>query len=377
MAPIPSERLLAAVGEQLGPGTAPGAVLAVSDNGQVLLEAVGNASLEGQPMTTDAVFRISSMTKPLVAVLTLMLVDEGVLTLNDPVDRWLPELADRRVLRRLDGPVNETVPAERAITVEDLLTMRMGFGFAFEVASCPVAEAADARGLGMGPPLPSAVAVGPDEWIARFGELPLMEHPGSAWRYDLAYAVLGVLLARAGEQPLGELLADRVLSPLGMGDTGFAVPDQARLVPCYTADGSGGLAVFDPAKGSDWSTDPLFPHAGGGLASTASNYLRFAEFMLAGGAHEGKRLLSVDAFRAMTTDQLTPAQHSGSSAEIFLDGAGWGYGVQVSPTRYGWGGGLGTTWFNYPDRHTAAILLTQCLPPPEPLLNAFWSSLDS
>ena len=152
MAPIPSERLLAAVGAQLGPGTAPGAVLAVSDNGEVLLEAVGDASLEGQPMTTDAVFRISSMTKPLVAVLTLMLADEGVLTLNDPVDRWLPELADRRVLRRLDGPVNETVPAERAITVEDLLTMRMGFGFAFEVGSCPVAEAADARGLGMGPP---------------------------------------------------------------------------------------------------------------------------------------------------------------------------------------------------------------------------------
>src|SRR5215207_1980499 len=195
MTAILPQRLVAAVGEHLGPSTAPGAVVAVSNHGEVVLEAVGDASVEGAPMTTDAVFRISSMTKPLVAVLTLMLADEGVLAVGDPADRWLPELADRRVLRRLDGPVTETVPAERAITIEDLLTMRMGFGFAFEVESCPVGEVADARGLGMGPPLPSAVAVGPDEWIARFGELPLMEQPGSAWRYDLAYAVLGVLLA--------------------------------------------------------------------------------------------------------------------------------------------------------------------------------------
>ncbi|MFC0623688.1 serine hydrolase domain-containing protein [Kribbella deserti] len=374
----PINELREAVARQLGPNAVPGAVLAVSRDGQTWVEAIGRASIDGPPMSPDAVMRISSMTKPLTAVLTLMLVEDGTIALADPVERWLPELADRQVVRRLDGPVTDTEPAERAITVEDLLTMRMGFGFAFEVDACPLADLARARGLGLGPPLPSAIAHTPDEWLARFAELPLMDQPGRTWRYDAAYFVLGVLLARAGRTTLPELMRERLLEPLGMTSTRFVVRDPTRLIPSYAQNGSGGLAVFDPAEGSAWLEPPVFPHAGGGLVSTASDYLRFGEFLLSKGA-----LLSAESIRAMTTDQLTPEQRTSEPAAIVLDGAGWGYGVSVSPERsspperFGWGGGLGTSWYVYPRHNATAVLLTQVMPPPEPLSTTFWSTFEA
>ncbi|MEV6413222.1 serine hydrolase domain-containing protein [Kribbella sp. NPDC051718] len=367
-------------------GALPGAVIAISSPAGEWVSAVGSSGLGG-PLQADAVVRISSMTKPLAAALTHQLAADGVLTLESPITEWLPELADRRVVRRLDGPVDDTVPAEREATVDDLLTMRLGFGFAFEVDSCPVADLAMARGLGMGPPLPSAVQHTPDEWISQFATLPLMEQPGRHWRYDLAYSVLGVLLARAAGKPLPELLSERLLQPLGMGDTGFAVPEHARerLVPCFTS-GDDGLVVFDGTDDSDWLAPPVFPHAGGGLVSTAADYLRFGRLLLDGGTHAARidgaaLLLTESAVADLSADHLTEAQRSGPSAAIFLDGEGWGHGVQVRldpalPRRYGWGGGLGTTWYNFPDHGVTAVLMTQHLPPlGEPILH-FWKTLD-
>jgi CubicO group peptidase (beta-lactamase class C family) len=355
------DQLLTVMAKHVGAGELPGAVLAVSSGSENRIEAVGDH------LAVDSVVRISSMTKPLVAVLTHQLAQDGLLALSDPITRWLPELASQPVLRRLDGPVDDTVPAEHATTVEDLLTMKLGFGFAFEVESCPVAELASARGLGLGPPLPSAVPHRPDDFIQVFAELPLMEQPGRHWRYEFAYPVLGVLLARAASQPLPELLQERLLEPLGMADTGFVVPDHAqdRLVPCYTT----GLEVFDGVADSDWLTPPLFPHAGGGLVSTAADYLRFGRLLL-DGKHDD-----------LTTDHLTEEQRNGPSAGIFLDGEGWGHGVQVRldtslPRRYGWGGGLGTTWYNFPDHDLTAVLLTQHVPPLAPAILDFWSALD-
>lgn len=356
-------------------GALPGAVLAISSAAGEWVEAVGLDGPDGEQLEPDAVVRISSMTKPITAALTHQLAADGVLALTDPITRWLPELADRRVVRRLDGPVDDTVPAEREVTVEDLLTMRLGFGFAFEVDPCPVAELAVARGLGMGPPLPSAVQHTPDEWIEEFATLPLMEQPGQHWRYELAYPVLGVLLARAAGQPLPELMSERVFQPLGMADTGFAVPEHARerLIPCFTT----GLALFDGTDDSDWLASPSFPHAGGGLVSTATDYLRFGRLLLDGGGH----LLAPQAIAQLSADHLTEAQRNGPSAAIFLDGEGWGHGVQVRldpglPRRYGWGGGLGTTWYNFPDHDLTAVLMTQHLPPlGEPILH-FWRTID-
>ncbi|MFI5731800.1 serine hydrolase domain-containing protein [Kribbella sp. NPDC051587] len=349
------EKLQALADRLVADGEVPGAVVGMTDGRE---HWVGSAGAVGN----DSVFRVSSMTKPLAAVIALRLVESGVLGLQDPVERWLPELAGQRVVRRLDGPVDDTVPVERAATVEDLLTMRLGFGFAFEVESCPVAELAGE--LGFGPPRPSSVALDPDRWIARFGELPLMDQPGQVWRYELAYAVLGVLLARASGVDLPELFRRELLDPLGMGDTGFVVPEHARgrLARSFV-----GTDVFDDAATSEWLVPPVFPHAGGGLVSTAGDYLTFVAALMNG------ELVRPDLAAAMVTDQLTAEQRSGPSAQIFLDGGGWGYGVQVVGDRYGWGGGLGTLW--YSKGGIGAVLMTQVLPPSPATVAAFVEAL--
>ena len=356
-------------------GEVPGAVVGVLRDGRPSFAATGQTAPGGDPLAENAVMRISSLTKPMMAALTLSLAEEGVVALADPVERFVPELVDRRVLRRIDGPVGDTVPAERLPTVEDLLTMRFGFGFVFE-ADCPVVDAAARAGLGIGPPDPS-VPLNPDTWVKRLAGLPLIEQPGSVWRYDLAYAVLGVLLARAGGRPLEELLRSRLLDPLGMSDTGFTAAP-GRLPPCFTTAGTG-LVVFDPAAGSRWTVPPSFPDARGGLVSTAADLLRFAGALLDGGAP----VLTAASVTAMTTNRLTADQQQGSSAQTFLSGSGWGYGVQVGPGAkgtgtpwYGWGGGLGTLWYSWPDQASAAVLLTQVLPPSPELIAAFFEGAE-
>jgi CubicO group peptidase (beta-lactamase class C family) len=364
--------LHAAVAAVVEDGLVPGAVFGVSGPDGTRVDAVGTATPGGRPLRPDAVVRLSSMTKPIVAVLALTLARDGLLALDAPVTRWLPELDGQRVVRRVDGPADDTVPVERAPTVEDLLTMRLGHGFPVDVDACPAFELAGAAGLGIGPPFPTAISHDPDTWIARFAGLPLLDQPGQVWRYDTAAMVLGVLLARAGGASLPELLADRVLDPLGMADTGFTVPDGARdrLVPLLGTDG----AVVDPAEGSQWLTRPAFPNAAGGLVSTAADVLRFGRFLLA----DGEDLLPTELVRAMTTDATTDRQRRHPAAAPFLGGHGWGYGLQVvhaAPRRVGWGGGLGTTWWAYPDDGVTAVLLTQVVPPSAEVIDPFWDAL--
>jgi CubicO group peptidase (beta-lactamase class C family) len=352
-------------------GEVPGAVVGVADGERQWIQGVGLDCPGGGELRPDAVFRISSMTKPMTAAVTLQLVDNGVLALDAPVHRWLPELSGQRVLRQLDGPLEDTVAADKAPTVEDLLLMRLGFGFAFEVDECAVAEAAFAAGLGMGPPKPSAIPHSPDEWVRRFAELPLMEQPGRHWRYEFSYAVLGVLLARAADTDLPTLFSDRIFDPLGMNDTGFSVPSHARdrMIPCFTD----GTALFDDVADSDWIDPPVFPHAGGGLVSTAADYLTFATSLSMDGGLGS----------AMAVDRLTAEQRSGPSAQVVLDGEGWGYGVQTrpagpgAPARYGWAGGLGTLWYSYPDHGISAVLMTQHLPPSPATIAALTDPLDA
>src|SRR5438046_2453503 len=206
-------------------GEVPGLVTLVSRRGEVHIDAIGTRAIaDSAPIRRDTIFRISSMTKPITAAATMILVEECKVRLDEPVDRWLPELAERKVLKRLGGPLDDTVPAKRAITARDLLTFRMGFGQMMAPPDAyPILKAASEQQIGMGPPSPSSMPA-PDEGMGRLGSLPLMHQPGEMWMYNTGSDVLGVLIAHASGQPLEMFLRDRLFAPLGMADTGFSVP---------------------------------------------------------------------------------------------------------------------------------------------------------
>jgi CubicO group peptidase (beta-lactamase class C family) len=352
-------------------GELPGIVTLVAQGDDMHVDAIGAMAFgDHRPLRRDTIFRITSMTKPILATATMLLIEDCRLALDEPVDRLLPELANRRVLQRVDGPLDETVPADRPITVEDLLTFRLGYGFIVAPTfnpPYPVIQRAEELQLVMAQPDPRTPH-DPDEWIARFATLPLMYQPGERWQYNAGSLVLSVLVARAAGQPLGEFLRTRIFEPLGMRDTGFTMPaDQTDRLPSeYMTDFSTGKMAEVTITGPDvWTRPPAFPSGAGGLLSTLDDYLVFARLLLAKGVHRGRRLLSEVSVEAMTTNHLTPEQIAGGG--ILLGGHGWGYGVGVSvtpddvsaPGRYGWSGGYGTVWFNDPNRGLVAIAMTQ------------------
>ncbi len=353
----------------------PGIVTLVSRRGESFVDAIGSQAFGGDvPMRRDTIFRISSMTKPIIAVATLILIEECRLRLDDPVDGLLPELADRRVLQRLDGPLDETAPAGRAITVRDLLTFRWGFGqMMAEPDAYPILAAANEQQIGMGPPSPGTMPA-PDEWIRRLGTLPLMYQPGERWMYNAGSDVLGVLIARVAGQPLEDFLRERIFAPLGMKDTGFSVPAEqiARLATSYwTNYATGSVEVYDEAAGGDWSRPPAFPSGAGGLVSTVDDYLAFARMLLNGGRQGATRILSRPAVELMTSDQLTAEQKAVSGLfPGFFEKQGWGFGVSIATKRdtvgetlgsYGWSGGMGTVWTSDPREEMVSILMTQVM----------------
>jgi len=361
-------------------GEVPGYVASVYHRGEVILVEAGRAVKDSdQPIAIDSIFRISSMSKPITAVATLVLAERGQLSLDDPVEKYLPELSQRQVLVAIDGPVDATRPATRPFTVKDLLTFTFGFGALFN--SCPIVDAASSLGLAVTAPQPQS-APAPDEWLRRLGTLPLMYQPGERWMYHTGADLLGVLISRVSGQRYSDFLAENIFSPLSMKDTGFFVPpaSMARFGACYHVDdATSSLVVFDPPTGQ-WSVPPKFDSGGAGLVSTAADYLRFACMMLRGGAP----LLTTESVRAMTTDQLTSEQKAVSGfGPGFFDATGWGYGVSVvtraTPPapfvgQYGWSGGLGTLWFNDPSRDIAAVLLTNVMwstSTPPPICTAF------
>ncbi len=352
----------------------PGLVALIRRDDELHVEAHGGIAVGGAPVGRDTIFRISSMSKPITAVAAMILVEECRLRLDDPVDRLLPELADRRVLKRLDGPLDETVPAGRAITLRDLLTFRMGFGqLMASPDDYPILRRSVDLGIGMGPPDPTSMP-DPDEWLRRLGTLPLMSQPGEKWIYNTGADLLGVLIARASGQPFETFLRERIFEPLGMKDTGFHVPPGKidRLATAYQADPvTGELGVLDPARDGKWSRPPAFPSGAAGMVSTADDYMAFATMMLRMGAYDGGRILSRPTVDVMTIDHLTPAQKAVSGlVPGQFDASGWGFGLGIAtrrddatsvPGSYGWDGGLGSAWFNDPVEHMAGVLLTQLL----------------
>ena len=370
-------------------GEVPGLVALVARGPDVHVEVLGTAAFGATTaLRRDAIFRIASLSKPIAAAATMVLVEDGTLTLDGPVAAFLPELASPRVLRSLEGPLDDTVPAERAITVEDLLTFRLGFGVIMAPGGAYPVQAAEAE-LGLmtlGPPWPPP-PFGPDEWIARFASLPLLHQPGAEWRYNTGAQVLGVLLERASGQPLEEFLRARLFEPLGMADTAFWVPPekQDRFTTAYFPDeASGALHLLDAPVGGWWNERPAMGNLAGMLVSTLDDYWSFVSMLLGGGtSRDGNAVLSGASVAAMTTDHLTAAQRA-SAPMFFGEHGGWGYcmaapgplqGVPPVPWGFGWNGGTGTTWFSDPVRGLTTILFTQrAMTSPEPpaLFSDFW-----
>ena len=376
-------------------GFVPGAVAVVARHGEVHIEATGNLAFEGAgsgtPMAADTICRTGSMTKPVVAACAMTLVEDGTLRLDDPVDEFLPELADMRVLADPDGPLDETVPAERPITLRDLLTFTLGTGIVVaEPGTIPIADALDAlQSEEPGPP--------PDEWIRRLGTLPLVCQPGERWMYHTAANVTGVLIARATGTSFGDALRERICEPLGMKDTAFSVTSEniSRLATAYQRDDATGEIVVEDGPDGYWSRPPVFEDGGGGLVSTASDYLAFASALLAGGRHHGERVLSRPSVTLMTSDHLTAAQKAVSGfTPGYFDDIGWGLGMSVRTRRahlgpwpvsypplasvgsYGWPGVYGTGWYNDPAEDMTTILMIQRAPAPPglPILVDFWTA---
>jgi len=371
-------------------GEVPGIVTLVSRRGEVHVDAIGMKAVGGaDPMRRDTIFRIASMSKPIAAAAAMILVEECKLRLDDSVDRLLPELANRKVLKRLDRPLDDTVPATRPITVRDLLTFRMGCGMLMAPpGTYPIQNAISELQLFQGPPQPQTPP-GPDEWMRRFGTLPLMHQPGERWMYHTGSDVLGVLIARAADQPFEMFLRERLFEPLGMKDTGFSVPAAQldRLATSYwTNPATKALEVLDAAEGGQWSRPPAFPSGGGGLVSTVDDYLAFGQMMLNRGTHGSVRILSRSSVETMTTDQLTREQKAQSGLlPGYFDSHGWGFGVAMvtrredlagSIGRFGWDGGLGTSWASDPQEELVGILLTQrawTSPNPPDVCRDFWT----
>lgn len=340
------------LGRLVDEGYVPGAIAVLARHGDVHVEAVGHLAFgSSTPMAADTICRLGSSSKPIVAACAMTLVEDGTLRLDDPVDPLLPELADLAVLADPLAPLEQTVPARRPITLRDLLDFTFGTGMVFEG---PIAGALDALQR-------SSM----DEWIAELGALPLVHQPGERWMYDTAANVTGVLIARATGMSFGAALRERICEPLGMRDTGFSVDaaNAGRLATAYERDND---ANGEPvAEDRDWTQPPAFESGGGGLVTTANDFLAFATALKSGGTP----ILSRPAVTLMTTDHLTAAQKAVSGFwPGYFDDIGWGFGLSVRTRRtqlgpsagsYGWPGYYGSAWYNDPAEDLTAFFLMQ------------------
>ncbi|MEU7169774.1 serine hydrolase domain-containing protein [Streptomyces morookaense] len=379
-------------------GKIPGLVALISRGEETHVEAIGTMRHDGgTPMRRDTIFRMASTTKPVAVAAAMVLLDECRLRVDDPVDQWLPELADRQVLKRPDGPLDDTVPARRPITVRDLLTSTFGLGLDMTAMGSPMMGALFERKIygENGWLLP---AVEPDEWMSRLGTLPLMYQPGERWQYNISNDVLGVLVARVTGQSFETFLRERIFAPLGMKDTGFHVPADKidRLPPLYAPDPqTGAFTVEDPAGGGHHSRPPAFQSGGGGLDSTVDDYHAYFRMLLNGGMHGNQRILSRAAVELMTTNRL-PAEQLAARETLARNAVhlaygqgqhgGWGFGMAVRTYRgdyapigqFGWDGGSGTTTYGDPHNQLVGILLTQVgmsTPDSARAINDFWTTL--
>ena len=344
MSPQRLERVTAVVDKYIANGELAGVVTLVYRHGTIAyVSARGFQDNEARtPMQRNTIFALASMTKPITAVATMMLIEDGKLRLDEPLDRLLPELAHRNVLKVPTGALDNVRDTPRPITVRDLLTYRMGIG---NTAYAGIPDAAPiAKALGR-------VQTGPgqtgDDYMKRLGELPLITEPGERFLYNTSSMVLGVLIARASGMPFDQFLESRIFKPLHMVDTAFWVPEQkrSRLATVYRRGSQPGTLVR--SEGRRLSEPPVFPSGAGGLVSTVDDYLQFARMMLHNGEVDGVRLLSRKSVELMTQDYLTAVPHKQFFInDTFFSNAGFGFGLEVQTKRVGIGPSVGSYWWN-------------------------------
>jgi len=371
-------------------GRLPGLVAAISRRGVEHVEAIGTLGFDrSAPMQPDTIFRLASVTKPITAVAAMILIEECKLRLDDPVDRFLPELANRKVLRTIDSELDDTVPAKRPITARDLLTFRSGYGeVGFLSPTCPLQRALIEARL----PLSTLTFPGTaDDFMECLGRLPLANQPGERWLYHMSAEILGVLIARASGVSLSKFMRERIFEPLGMKDTGFTVPQKQldRVATCYRTDPSSGEISVFAELGPDLLARPCTFESGGGdqMVSTVDDLLAFGRRLLNRGACGKERLLSRLSVELMATDQLTAEQKAASPFfENFWDSRGWGMGVSMVtrrddvsavPGRFGWDGAFSTSLYVDLHEDLVGVLMAQCLPGAlrmPPVVLDFWTS---
>jgi CubicO group peptidase (beta-lactamase class C family) len=368
LTPMKLDSNQASVQEAIDAGLLAGALTLVWRSGEVLqVSELGHRDVHANlPMQRDTIFRIASMTKPVTVAAAMTLVDEGKLALSDPVTKWLPELSDMRVLNAPGGPLEKTHPARRPITVDDLMTHRSGLAYFFSVAG-PLAKAYSRI----------SPRQGPDRWLAELAALPLQHQPGDLMTYSNATDVLGILLERIEGKSLQDVLTERVLGPLNMVDTGFfvAARNRGRVATMYKLEDDDTLS--HDAMGPPPISPPPFCMGGANLFSTADDYLKFIQMLLAGGEVDGVRVLSEASVRLMRTDRLTEEQKQHPFLAMpFWIGRGFGLNLSVvtDPARsrqlfgpgglgtFSWPGAYGTWWQADPSQDLILIYLIQNLP---------------
>jgi CubicO group peptidase (beta-lactamase class C family) len=345
------------------------------DGEEVQLNTIGQRDIENnKPMTRDTLFRIASMTKPITSVAALMLVEEGKIRLDDPITKWLPEFADMKVLKDPKGPLNETYPSPRIITVEDLMTHRSGFAYGF-TSSGPIGKAHEDV---LGSPLDNDKT--PDQWLAALATLPLTYPPGQQLHYSHSTEVLGFLIGRVAGNTYRDFIMERILSPLGMKDTDFYVPkdkrDRAAVV--YQQDQATGK--LKPVPFPQYDSPPAYTAGGGGLISTLDDYLLFARMLLNKGELNGRRYIKRETFELMATNHLSEDQRQIPFLGMPMwSGLGFGLGLSVvmdavkhewmgagSQGSFGWPGAFGTWWQADPQKNMIMIFLIQNYTPLTP-----------
>lgn len=353
-------RIREAIDREVTAGMIPGAVVGIARRGKIaLLEGYGfRDKTAGTPMWADAVFSIASMTKPMVSVGIMILAEEGCLLLGDPVSKFLPQLAGMKVAKSTTSDTLETVPAEREMTVQDLLRHTSGLTYQNRGTSAAY-RAYPVHG--------TSAALDKEEFLVQLGKAPLLFQPGSTWEYGLSTDILGFIIEAVSGQRLGAFLSERLWQPLGMADTGFELTDHtreryARSLPKDPLTGDPLVVHHATGKLSKWES------GGGGCVSTAADYLRFTQMLLDGGVGNGQRILGRKTVALMTSDHLGDkiVNRIAATMDPAFDGYGFGLGFAVrkqqgvaaangTPGDYYWSGVYGTYFWNDPAEQMTVV----------------------